>query len=63
MWVVLPDYLHCVIPLPDNDPDFSLRWRLIKTRFSQSLPLTEKRSAVRVRRGEGGIWQRRFWNI
>ena len=60
-WVVLPDHLHCVIKLPDNDSDFSLRWRLIKTRFSRELPLTERRETVRVRRRERGIWQRRFW--
>ncbi|MDD5124798.1 MAG: transposase, partial [Methylovulum sp.] len=29
--------------------------------FSKALPNTEKRSAVRVARGERGIWQRRFW--
>lgn len=60
-WVVMPDHLHCVIQLPDDDFDFSLRRHLIKIRFSKSLPLTESRSAVRVRRGERGIWQRRFW--
>jgi len=30
-------------------------------RFSKALPHGEARSAVRVRRGERGIWQRRFW--
>lgn len=60
-WVVLPDHLHCVIELPDGDADFALRWRLIKIRFSKSLPKTELRSEARVRRGERGIWQRRFW--
>jgi len=60
-WVVLPDHLHCVIELPPGDSDFSTRWRLIKMNFSKALPLTESRTAVRVRRGERGIWQRRFW--
>ncbi len=60
-WVVLPDHLHCVIELPEGDCDFALRWRLIKIRFSKSLPKTELRSETRVRRGERGIWQRRFW--
>jgi putative transposase len=31
-WVVLPDHLHCIIELPSGDVDFSLRWRLIKSR-------------------------------
>lgn len=60
-WVVVPDHLHCVIELPEGDANFALRWRLIKIRFSKSLPKTELRSETRVRRGERGIWQRRFW--
>jgi putative transposase len=60
-WVVLPDHLHCVIELPAGVTDFSLRWRLIKSHFSKSLAKTELLSATRVRRGERGIWQRRFW--
>lgn len=60
-WVVLPDHLHCVIRLPGDDADFTLRWRLIKARFSKSLPIAERRCAVRRRRRERGIWQRRFW--
>jgi putative transposase len=60
-WVVLPDHLHCVIQLPDNDADFALRWRLIKVRFSRGLPPGEWRSNVRRRRNERGIWQRRYW--
>jgi putative transposase len=60
-WVVLPDHLHCVIELPEGDVDFSVRWRLIKMGFSKGMPATERRSAVRRRRGERGIWQRRFW--
>lgn len=60
-WVVLPDHLHCVIELPEGDSDFAGRWRLIKAGFSKGLPSTERRSEVRKRRGERGIWQRRFW--
>ena len=60
-WVVLPDHLHCVIELPPGDADFSTRWRLIKMNFSKALPLMELRSKIRVKRGERGIWQRRYW--
>lgn len=59
--VVLPDHLHCVIELPQGDGDFATRWRLIKGQFSKSIPPTETLSAVRLRRGERGIWQRRYW--
>jgi putative transposase len=60
-WAVLSDHLHAVWTLPAGDDDFTLRWRLIKQRFSRSLPTTERRSSVRLARGERGIWQRRFW--
>ena len=60
-WVVLPDHLHCVIELPDSDADFPKRWRLIKMNFSKGLPHSERRSNVRIRRGERGVWQRRYW--
>jgi putative transposase len=60
-WVVLPDHLHAVLTLPPDDADFSIRWRLIKTRFAKSLPRRERLSVVRAARGERGIWQRRFW--
>ncbi len=60
-WVVLPDHMHCIWTLPTDDADFSGRWKLIKTSFSKSLPPVEPLSRTRVRRGERGIWQRRFW--
>ena len=59
--VVLPDHLHCLWKLPPDDADFSTRWRLIKTRFLNSLPTTEHLSERRQLKGERGIWQRRFW--
>ena len=60
-WVVLPEHLHCVVELPTGDADFATRWRLIKMNFSKALPKIERLSAVRVSRGERGIWQRRYW--
>ena len=59
--VILPDHLHAVITLPPDDTDYPLRMRHIKSRFSRSLPKTEWLSDVREKRGERGIWQRRFW--
>jgi putative transposase len=32
-WVVLPDYMHCVLTLPPDSDDYPLRWRLIKLLF------------------------------
>ena len=60
-WVVLPDHLHCLWTLPPGDDDYSNRWKAIKIRFVQRIPQHESRSATRARRGERGIWQRRFW--
>jgi REP-associated tyrosine transposase len=61
-WVLLPHHLHTIWRLPETDGNFSLRWSLIKqfvTRYcaDRMRPLTESRR----RRGEGTIWQRRFW--
>ena len=60
-WVVLPDHTHCIWTLPPGDTDYSARWKAIKIAFAKSLPKTERLSAVRARKGERGIWQRRFW--
>jgi putative transposase len=59
--VVLPDHLHCVWSLPDGDTDYSTRWGLIKAAFSRTVERGERRSQSRIKRGERGIWQRRFW--
>jgi len=45
--VVLPDHIHAVWTLPPGDADFSLRWRLIKSRFAQALAKQERTSNVR----------------
>ncbi|MDO8236382.1 transposase [Citrobacter werkmanii] len=47
-WVVLPEHMHCIWTLPENDADFSSRWREIKKHFTRSLSSRH-------------IWQPRFW--
>ena len=59
--VVLPDHLHCLWTLPPDDADYANRWRRIKAAFSRALPKTEPRSESRLKHGERGIWQRRYW--
>ena len=56
--VVLPEHLHCIWTLPDGDRDYKTRWAMIKAGFSRGIPVGERRSASRVKRGERGIWQR-----
>jgi putative transposase len=60
-WVVLPDHLHALWTLPDGDSDFPRRWQAIKMAFSKRLAAGEALSESRRRRGERGIWQRRYW--
>lgn len=59
--VILPDHLHCIWTLPPGDTDFSTRWGLIKGNFSRSIEKGERISHSRAKRGERGLWQRRFW--
>ena len=57
--VVLPDHLHIVMALPEEDADYSNRLRLIKRRFTDAVARTGTR-VVRPANGELGLWQRRF---
>ena len=50
--VVLPDHMHCIWMLPDNEHEFSRRWQRIKRRTTELL----KRHGM-----EGPFWQPRFW--
>jgi putative transposase len=61
--VILPDHLHCIWILPDDDSDFSVRWRLVKSAFTRNRPMSSAGviSDSRLKKKERGIWQRRFW--
>lgn len=59
--VVLPNKLHMIWTLPQGDADFSKRWRMIKSTFSRHAPAPDYIPPSHARRGEKGIWQRRFW--
>ena len=74
--VLLPNHIHTIWSLPEDDSNFSLRWNLIKNRFTK-LYLNSRRvgskhcdphrnatnslSHSRIKKREQGIWQRRFW--
>ena len=64
-WVLLPDHLHCVWTLPDDDADFSTRWMIIKRAVSLACGEDYRRadwlSASKFKHRESTIWQRRFW--
>jgi putative transposase len=62
---LLPDHLHCIWTLPDEDMNYSLRWGEIKKLFSKEylkrIGVKEIRNESRIKRGEAAVWQRRFW--
>ena len=58
---VLPDVIHTIWTLPTVDHDYANRVGMWKGRFSKHLPPAPHRSLQQIKRGEKGIWQRRFW--
>ncbi len=68
--VIMPDHIHAIWTLPQGESNFSTRWNLIKSGFvgwgevrtpTLNLPKGEYVSSSRSKKGERGIWQRRFW--
>lgn len=61
----LPNHIHAMISLPENDWNYSIRIREIKRRFTRaylkSFGEHEERNKSRVDKKEATIWQRRFW--
>jgi putative transposase len=62
-FVLLPDHMHCIWSLPEEESDFPERWRLIKSYFSRRYGNENSRevSVSRQSKKEREIWQRRFW--
>ncbi|QFT20627.1 Transposase IS200 like protein [Pseudomonas sp. THAF187a] len=64
-WVLLPDHLHAIWRLPPDDKDFSNRWRLIKRHVTHACGRAHLRddlmSERRRLKGQGTLWQQRFW--
>jgi len=62
-FVLLPDHLHCIWTLPENDSNFSMRWRQIKSYFSRHCgeDFKGRQTAAHLNKGEQAIWQRRYW--
>lgn len=44
-WVVLPDHMHAVWTLPENDSSYAERWGTIKARFSRDVRRLAERAA------------------
>ena len=58
--VILPDHLHTIWTLPQNDNDYSTRWRDIKTIFTKEL-LKKGCRFPKDNRHRHALWQSRFW--
>jgi putative transposase len=64
--VILPDHLHTLWTLPEEDPDFPTRWRLIKEGFTRQYVAQfgePERDERRRLKGERTIWQRCIGSI
>ncbi|RJG14678.1 REP-associated tyrosine transposase [Massilia cavernae] len=47
-WVVLPEHMHAMWTLPEDDRDYPGPWREIKKAFSRSVQQRD-------------VWQKRYW--
>jgi putative transposase len=61
---LLPDHLHCIWQLPEEDVNYSVSWKEIKGLFTKQylfeISPGEQRNESRQKLGEAAIWQRRF---
>ena len=62
-FVLLPEHLHCIWTLPQDDDNFSTRWRLVKSYFSRHCESQYQGdvSVSREKRKGQLVWQNRFW--
>jgi putative transposase len=58
--VILPDHLHCIWTLPEQDSAFARRWRLIKVCFTRLLSSASE-PPKQPDRCKRTVWQPRFW--
>ncbi len=62
---LMPDHLHCLWTLPEEDVDYSSRWIKIKAAFTRSWLAAGGSELVRSpskrKKNEHAIWQRREW--
>lgn len=63
--VLLPEHLHCVWTLPPGDAAYDVRWRQIKSRFTQLFLENGGEpgniSISRRKKNEHGVWQPRYF--
>lgn len=64
-FVLLTNHLPTLWTMPEDNPNYSIRWRHIKANFSRQyqgpFKYSGNRSLSREWKQEQSIWQRRFW--
>src|SRR5262249_40714301 len=58
--VILPEHLHAIITLPQDDFDYSGRWRRLKGLFTRHVAAAGV-AIHRSPKGEYALWQWRYW--
>ena len=62
---LMPDHLHFIMRLPEDDSNYSIRISAIKARFTKSILKSNnndtKCCALKRGKGERTVWQHRFW--
>lgn len=59
-FVILPNHVHMILSLPEDDTDYSNRIRMIKSTFTKDFMKGHEESP-RNNKGEMRVWQSRFW--
>ncbi len=61
--VIMPNHLHALWTLPENDDNYSIRWSLVKSGFTKACGDKCKGtlSPSRIARKQQAVWQQRFW--
>jgi REP-associated tyrosine transposase len=63
--VLLPEHIHCLLTLPEDDGEYSKRISIVKRLFSQCCKQKgiqyPRPSKSKLSKRESGFWQRRFW--
>jgi putative transposase len=59
-YVILPEHLHMIWELPENDFEYAKRWQWIRSLFVKAI----QKKGFQINKnkhGEALLWQRRYW--
>ena len=58
--VILPEHLHTIWTLAEDDMHYPVRWQYLKSHFTRAL-LKKGVGLSKNHNGEYNLWQRRYW--